>query len=95
MKIPFLYTRHLRGVGTIYIVKLASYTDQVLYDAQWMRDPVMGSSGDYGSDDYVTVPGLDIREATFVFDNGDPELARREALAKMKELWAAVNIEEN
>lgn len=76
-----------------FIVKRAMHTDETLYNAKWMDDPTMGACGTcYTSDDFVTVPGIDITEETFVFDNDDLDEARYQALRKVRELWIQVEV---
>ncbi len=111
MKIPFLFIRHIfcqgfpdvvpnRGEGeraerVIFIIKLARCTDEVMYNASWMADPIMGANTQhYGKGDYVTVPGVDLCEETFVFDYDDFEEARYQALRKLRELWIQVEVTE-
>jgi hypothetical protein len=91
---PFMFVRYHDTFGdgserkSTHVVMLAPYWDLRNYDCAWMGDPVLGD----GKADAVFVPDVDISEKHWVFDAADSLQNELDALAKMKELWAAMVI---
>jgi hypothetical protein len=93
MKMPFMYVRHTNnatddGLYAIYVVKLALCFDLKTYNCGWMEDEVLGDGTDYS----VSIPDLDLCEERWVFDSIDSVQNELDAMRKMQELWAALEI---
>jgi hypothetical protein len=66
-----------------YIVALPDHSDFTYRKTAWQDNPNFPEG-------QIHVPSIDIlaEENTFIFDGDDPEENYRQALVKMKELWA-------
>lgn len=93
-KMPFLFrvqpidAKHNPCGAPMYVVKLTTYWDLTTYNQDWMDDPILGNQNTH----QVLVPDVDITEETFVYSPDDPVKNERDALLKMKELWAKMEI---
>jgi hypothetical protein len=93
MKMPFMFVRGGSigtdaGMKATYVVMLASGFDLKPYNPGWMDDEVLGD----GTDDSVMVPDVDLCEERWVFDSMDSMQNELDAMNKMQELWALLEI---
>lgn len=90
---PGRKTDHGYPLRISFVVMLPKYNDGRIYDSRWMCD------GDLITDDklghMILVDDVDIveQEDVYIFDEDDHELAHKQALRKMKELWAEMELE--
>jgi hypothetical protein len=90
---PFLFVRHSvnptdDGLYAIYVVMLADCFNLKSYNPGWMQDEVLGD----GTDHSVMVPDVDLCEERWVFDSTDSIQNELNAMKKMQELWATIEI---
>ncbi len=86
-RIPFMFMRRADySPHNTFVVKMALW-DYSHYNAGWMADPTLNP------EHYeVYVPSVDLSRDQWVFDRGTSAENEMAALAKMKELWAIVQI---
>lgn len=75
-----------------FVVYHPTHTDEPFCDTRWMDDPNLITDDKFGH--YVTQIGLDLVDVDgqYIYDYDDVDQSRREAMAKMKQLWAEFDI---
>ena len=87
-------TEHGEPLRVSYVVMNPSFSDLKSYDSNWMCNPELRTDPQTGH--AILVPDIDLcdRENMWVFDNDDAFVAYCQALRKLKEIWAELEVTE-